>query len=217
MVRRGGKRSPAIFALARRSVSTRFIETKEGLFPARVLVSSVMSPSATRQRRGSSESQATAKDRSGSSWECSAQRSTRVTSLSRYKLNPQWGTPRVIYALTINFLIKRTCRDGNQTIHQRLQGNILTCLRSRGLVVDRAVCPRSRVLKQIDWIGDIKISQSIRSNCVCEIIATVPVRWIADCGCIEGTTARGKLQVMDALGVIFDNLKHGVLQIGVEL
>src|SRR5262249_42458301 len=115
------------------------------------------------------------------------------SSLSRYKLNPQWGTPRVIYALTINFLIKRTCRDGNQTIHQRLQGNILTCLRSRGLVVDRAVCPRSRVLKQIDWIGDIKISQSIPSNCVCEIIATVPGRWVADCGCIEGTSARGKL------------------------
>src|SRR5215470_8991634 len=117
----------------------------------------------------------------------------------------------MIYALTINFLIKRTCRDGNQTIHQRLQGNILTCLRSRGLVVDRAVCPRSRVLKQIDWVGDIKISQSIRSNCVREIIATVPMRWISDCGCIEGTTARGKLQVMDALGMIFDiNNLHGL-------
>ncbi len=40
---------------------------------------------------------------------------------------------------------------------------------------------------------------------------------IARRGGIEGAAARSKLQIMHALGQIFDNLKHGVLQIGVEL
>ena len=43
------------------------------------------------------------------------------------------------------------------------------------------------------------------------------MRRIAYRGCIEGTAARRKLQIMDAFGHIFDDLEHGVLQIGVEL
>jgi hypothetical protein len=72
-------------------------------------------------------------------------------------------------------------------------------------------------LKQIDWIRNIEIPQPIWSDRLREIIAAVSMRRISDGGGVEGAAARRKLQIMYAPGQILDNLKHGVLEIGVEL
>ena len=71
------------------------------------------------------------------------------------------------------------------------------------------------MLEQVDGVGHVKIAQPVRLHRLGEIVPAIAM--IEGAGrCIESAAARSKQGVVHAVGLILDNLEHGVLKIGVE-